>query len=85
MKNLEDILSSDLPDIERLAQAFHWITSKAVGQAEREIEALKALGDRDGLIREQVKASTMKHAQSIFQQCCLHVTGRKAWDDQDTL
>lgn len=85
VKDLEDILSSDLPEIERLALAFHWITGKYVDQAGREIETLKALGDHDGLVREQVKVSMMKHARSIFQQCYLRVTGRKAWDDQDTL
>ena len=85
VKSLEDILSSDLPEIERLALAFHWITSRYLDQASREMETLRALGDHDGLVREQVKASMMKHASNIFRHCYLSVTGRKAWDDQDTL
>lgn len=85
VKNLEDIFSSDLPEIDRLALAFQWITGRYVDQACRQIETLKALGDHDGFVTEQVKASMMKHARSVFQHCYQRVTGRRAWDDQDTL
>ena len=85
VKSLEDIFSSDLPEMERLAHAFRWITGTWADQAGREIEALKVLGDHDGLVREQIKMSVMKHAQSIFEHCYLQTTGRRPWDDQDKL
>ena len=81
MDEMKHIAASDLPEIEKLTRAFRLVTDTILAQSEREIELLRALGDSQELIKEQIKQSTIQHAQSIYAQCHLLATGRKAWDD----
>ncbi len=81
MDEIKKIAASDLPEAEKLARAFRWVTDQVVKDSQRELEVLRALGDAQALVKEQVKLSTMLHARSIFLQCHLMVTGRKAWDE----
>ncbi len=78
---LTEIIETDLPDIEKLAQAFGWITGSYVERAEGEIELAGAMGDQEAVIREQIKMEMMKHARSIFQDVYRRVTRRSAWDE----
>ena len=80
-KKLDEIIQTDLPDIEKLAQTFVWITSRNIEHAEHEIELARAIGDQESVIRGQIKMETMKHVRSIFQDCYLRVTRRRAWDE----
>jgi len=75
------IFEMDLPDIEKLARAFEWVTGRYVGHAQQEIELIRALGDQESLVKEQIKLGVMKHARSIFYDCYRRVTGRKVWDE----
>jgi hypothetical protein len=79
-EEVEAILKSDLPDLEKLALAFDCITSFIVAHAEGEIELARAMHDRDQRIKVQIKMETMKHARSIFDHCYLRITGRRPWD-----
>jgi hypothetical protein len=81
LKDLEQIFGSDLPEIEKLARAFQRITDSVVESAENEIEVVRALGDRDSLVKEQIRSSTMRHAQMIFRDCYRQATGRRCRDD----
>ena len=81
MNEIDEILTTDLPDIQKLAKIFQWITNYYIQNSAQEIELLKALGDQEALVREQIKQSVFQHAQSIFQQSHLLVTKRKAWDE----
>ena len=81
-KELEAILASDLPEMERLAAAYGGLTGFIIEIAEGEIELARALGDREGMVKQQVKMETLKVARDIFQRCYRGVTGRKAWDEQ---
>jgi len=81
MNELDRIAASDLPEMDRLAQAFRWVTDRILEQEEREVELLRAMGDREALTKEQIKLGMMRHAQEIFQQCFRRIAGRKAWDD----
>jgi len=78
---LTEIVEADLPDIEKLAQAFGWITGSYIEHAEGEIELARATGDQEAVIREQIKMEMMKHARSIFQDVYRRVTRRSAWDE----
>lgn len=78
---LTEIVEADLPDIEKLAKAFGWITSGYVERGEDEIELARAMGDQEAVIREQIKLEMMKHARSIFQDVYRRVTRRSAWDE----
>jgi hypothetical protein len=66
---LEQIYASDLPELEKLKQGFQWLTNLIIQQGENEIELLKALHDHEALVKEQIKVSTLKHAQVIFNEC----------------
>jgi hypothetical protein len=78
---LAEIVEADLPEIERLAQAFGWITASYVEHAQGEIELARAMGDPEAVIREQIKMEMMKHARSIFQDVYRQVTRRSAWGE----
>jgi len=78
---LEQIFSSDLPEIEKLARAFRSITDTCAEAVENEIEVVRVLGDQEAAIRGQIRSSTMRHAQTIFSDCFRRATGRRAWDE----
>lgn len=77
-----EIRDSTIPEAEKLAKAFNWVTKKALIYAEKEIELARAMKDEEGLIREQIKFEMTKSARGMFQDCFRAVLGRKAWDEQ---
>ena len=81
MDEVRKTIKSDLSEVEKLAQVFQRITGKYIGHSQQEIELLKALGDQESLVKEQIKLGVMNHARGIFQDCYLRITGRKAWDE----
>jgi hypothetical protein len=76
-----EIMKSNRPEIEKLAEAFGWITDRIVDHAVHEIEVARALGDSDEMVKHQIKMETVKHARRIFRECHLLATGRKVWDE----
>jgi hypothetical protein len=83
MNELEAIYAADLPEIEKLAQAFGWITSQFLQRGELEVELARATDDREALVKEQIKLSLMKSVRGIFSDCYRRTTGRKAWDERN--
>ena len=81
MDEFNEIIEADLPEVEKLAQAFGWVTNHWVERAQKEIELARAINDRETLVKEQIKTEMMKFARSIFQDCHVRVTGRRAWDE----
>jgi hypothetical protein len=79
---VERILASDQPDLEKVAQAFDCITRFVVEHALAEIELARALQDREQLVKIQIKKDTMAHARSVFQTCYRRVTGRRPWHEK---
>jgi len=69
MKEIEDILYADPPQVDKLRQAFERITSQIVEQSMHDIEVKRALGDRDAVIREQIKMESIKFAQNLLEEC----------------
>jgi len=76
-----DIKNSDLPEAEKLAKAFDWLTNRILAYSETEIELARAMKDQDALVREQIKHEMTKSARCMFQDCFRAVLGRKAWDE----
>ena len=76
-----EIKDSDLPEAEKLASAFKWVTDRILSFSEKDIELARAMKDQEALIREQVKHEMMKSSRQIFQDCFRGVLGRKAWDE----
>jgi hypothetical protein len=81
MNEMEQIFTSDLPEMEKLSRSFDWVIKFYVTHSEREIELFRAMGDKEELIKEQIKLSTIEHVRGIFAYCFLKTTGRKAWDE----
>ncbi|NUM45817.1 MAG: hypothetical protein HUU38_14025 [Anaerolineales bacterium] len=65
------ILASDLPDLEKLTQAYQFILKEQIAIAQREIELQKALGDQEKMIKEKIKKGTIEYSASIFSFCFL--------------
>ncbi|MBN1135247.1 MAG: hypothetical protein JXM73_01590 [Anaerolineae bacterium] len=79
---VERILASDLPDLEKVVGAFDCITQFVIGHAEAEIELARAIQDHEQVIKTQIKKETMAHARSILAHCYLRATGRRPWDER---
>jgi hypothetical protein len=73
----EAILASDLPDLEKLTQAYRFVLKDQITIANREIELQKALGDQEKMIKEKIKKGAIEYSASIFAFCYLKVTGRQ--------
>ncbi len=78
---VERILASDLPDLDKLTQSFDCITAFVIGHAQADIELARALQDHEELLKTQIKKETMAHARSIFEHCYRRVTGRRPWHE----
>jgi hypothetical protein len=76
---VERILASNLPDLEKVTQTFDCITGFVVGHAQAEIELARALQDREELLKTQIKKETMLYVRSIFETCYRRVTSRRPW------
>jgi hypothetical protein len=70
------IFTSKRTELEKITAAFHAITQDQISQSTREQELLLALGDKNGLVKEQIKMSTLEHAVSIFDECYQRATGK---------
>jgi hypothetical protein len=81
MDELDRIFKSDRAEIEKLAQAFEWITGQHIQHGELELELLRAMRDEETLVKEQIKLSTIKYLRGVFNDCFQRATGRRAWDE----
>jgi hypothetical protein len=77
---VKETRGSTRSDIEKLAYCFGWITGSICEHTQEEIEIGKAMKDEDTVLKQQIKLAVIKHARSIFQDCHLLATGKKAWD-----
>lgn len=81
-QKMQDIFSGSAPEIDRLAAGFDFILARELTESKREMELLRALGDQDSLVKEQIKHSTIQHAASIFAECYFRATGEQ-WAPQE--
>jgi hypothetical protein len=81
MAEIDEIGQNDLPDIEKLRQMFGDITDRIIEQSAQQIELLRAMNDREALVKEQIKFNTVKTVRGVFGHCYLRITHRKAWDE----
>ena len=76
-KEYEDIFDSNLSEADKIARAFHFVIRTIETHSNNEIELLKAMNDRESLIKEQIKLSTIQHAKGIFNMVYQRATGKK--------
>ena len=77
-QRINQIFASQAPEVERVAEGFHWILELQLAASDRQVELLHAMGDKQNLVKEQIKNSTMQHTLKIFDECFLRATG-KPW------
>jgi hypothetical protein len=81
IKDIQKIAKKDLPEIEKLAEAFNLLSNRYIEHSQNEVELLRALGDEESLIKERIKAGVMENARSMFRDCYRVITGRSAWHE----
>ncbi|MBE2197934.1 MAG: hypothetical protein IAE79_04940 [Anaerolinea sp.] len=62
------IMASDLPEVEKVHEAFKLVTDFYITDGEREMELLRAMSDRENLVKVQIKVSTFRSAQAILSE-----------------
>ena len=72
----EQIIESDLPDVEKLAQTFLFILRQQQAYSENEIELQRAIGDTELMVKEQIKKGVLKYSAEIFAYYYFRTTGR---------
>jgi hypothetical protein len=74
---LEKIFASDLPDIEKLAQAYALIVRQHMDDARNEVELHRAMGDETEAVKTQVKMSTLEYTLGVMTYCHDMITRKK--------
>ena len=82
MKVYEEIFTSDLSEADKIAKGFHHIINSIITHTINEIELRKAMSDRETLVKEQIKLSTIKHARDIFNMAYTRATGKRSWNNE---
>ena len=77
----EAILASDLSEADKLARTFQLIITQHMEHSRRDIELFKALGDKEALVKEQIKLGVLEYSLGVWAHCYYRVTGRKVADD----
>ena len=81
MDEFKRILATDAADVEKIAEMFGYVTGTIVEHSQMEIDMARAMNDKEALVKQQIKLSTIKHARDIFNMCYQQVLGEKAWDE----
>ena len=77
MEEVNRIVASDQPEIDRLVEAFTQITGQILDYGRGELELARALGDPAELVKVQIKLSTVEHCRSILQLCHRLIAARR--------
>ncbi len=77
MQAYQAIMQSDLADVEKVKEAFTLVINFYIEHGEREIELLRAMSDQENMVKEQIKVSTMRSVQSIFDEAYRQATGSR--------
>lgn len=80
-REYEEIFDSDLSEADKIAKAFHFVINTIETHTNNEIALLKAMNDRETLIKEQIKLSSIQHAKGIFNMAYQRATGKRSWDE----
>ena len=71
------ILASDEADIDKLSKVFKMIVEKQLDYARGAVELARVTGDREALVKEQIKMGMLRNAIEIFAYAYLRVTGKR--------
>ena len=71
------ILASDATEIDKLARVYKMIVEKQLEYTRGAVELARATGDREAVVKEQIKMGMLKNAIEIFAYAYLRVTGKR--------
>lgn len=77
-QQFDAIFQSDKEPVDQLAAGFGFVLSRVLSDSEKEMEILRAMGDKGGLVKEQIKHSTIEHVLEVFGDCYRRATGGAA-------
>lgn len=80
-KEYESIFESDCSELEKITKAFDLVTTHFKSYSENETELLKAMNDKENLIKEQIKTGMVELIRGMYNECHRRATGKKAWDE----
>ena len=69
MEEFNRIVASELPEAEKLAQAFDWLTGRFTEQTRHDVDLAQAMNDQETLVKAQIRLSVMQHAREMFTFC----------------
>lgn len=81
MPQFETIMAQDIDEIDKLTQAFKFLITEHIAISKRETELLRVMGEKEALVKEQIKANTMEYTLGVFAHCYYSATGRKLSDE----
>ena len=80
-KGFDAAIAGDGSELEKITAGFDYVTRLIIQQAQNEIELLRAEGNREALVKEQIKMNTIIHTRYILNRCCQRVTGKEVYDE----
>ncbi|MBN1878207.1 MAG: hypothetical protein JXA33_28570 [Anaerolineae bacterium] len=83
LETLRQIMSTELPEMEKLVQGFDWVTTRVIESTQNEIDLARAMHDSETAVKQQIKMETLKSARNIFENCYIQATGSrtKLWKE----
>ncbi|MBK8988330.1 MAG: hypothetical protein IPM39_20055 [Chloroflexi bacterium] len=82
MDKYQAIMASGLAEVDKVKEAFSLITDAIIRHGEQEIELRRAMNDRENLIKEQIKLSTVRTMRGVFSGAYHAATGSKPWENE---
>jgi hypothetical protein len=77
------IKASDGSDLEKVTEAFEWMTRRYIEETQPEVELARAMKDEEALVKAHIRLSMMKSAREMYQDCYRFMLGRSAWDEPE--
>ena len=74
---MEEILAQDISDVDKLRAMFEHITDQILIHEERQLELVRAMNDREEIVKSQIKIEMVKHTRSILQTCYQQMMHKK--------
>lgn len=67
--------------IEKLADSFGLTTGKFLEDSQRKVELAKAAGEREEIIKAQIKFEVLRQTRKIFAYNYKQITGNEPWSE----
>jgi len=69
--------TAEAAEIDKLMQAFEFLSQRFIDGSERQLELLRALKDHEAVVKEQIKVGVMRGAREMLQYGYARITGSR--------